>query len=249
MYFSRVTFNPLADHRQLAKTLCQDSYQEHRVLWQLFDSDPEAERDFLYRQSLESGRIKYYVLSQRRPIDQSGIWLVDEPKPYDPKLSVGQKLFFSLRANPVTTQKIARENPAEYLRARSNRNVKDKTKLTKKVIRHDVVMQEKKRLGYSQLPRDEKPLLQQLVQNTCIRWLQQQGQAKGFTLLTKTVQADGYRLHKSYTKKQKQPVQYSTVDFQGVLMVTDPEQFKSALFSGIGKAKAFGCGLLLVRRI
>ena len=249
MYFSRITFNPLADNQKLAKTLCQDSYQEHQILWQLFNSDPDAKRDFLYRQTIESGRVKYYVLSERKPVDQSGIWLVDEPKPYDPKLSAGQKLFFSLRANPVASHKVARENLEEYLRARANRNVKDKKKLTRKVIRHDVVMHEKTRIGYRKLPRDEKPMLQQLVQDTCVPWLQHQAQAKGFVLVAETVQADGYRLHKSYLSRQDKPIRYSTVDFHGVLMVTNPDKFRTALFTGIGKSKAFGCGLLLVKRI
>jgi len=41
----------------------------------------------------------------------------------------------------------------------------------------------------------------------------------------------------------------STVDFQGILTVTDPELFRKALYEGLGKSKAFGCGLMLVRRV
>jgi CRISPR system Cascade subunit CasE len=39
-----------------------------------------------------------------------------------------------------------------------------------------------------------------------------------------------------------------TVTFDGVLRVDDPEQLTALLENGIGPAKAFGCGLLLVRR-
>ncbi|MEA2080768.1 MAG: type I-E CRISPR-associated protein Cas6/Cse3/CasE [Pseudomonadota bacterium] len=42
-------------------------------------------------------------------------------------------------------------------------------------------------------------------------------------------------------------INFSTLDYSGLLTVTDPELFKAALFQGIGPAKAFGCGLLLVR--
>lgn len=35
----------------------------------------------------------------------------------------------------------------------------------------------------------------------------------------------------------------------GELMITNPELFQLALFNGLGHAKAFGCGLMLVRRI
>lgn len=39
------------------------------------------------------------------------------------------------------------------------------------------------------------------------------------------------------------------VTFEGRLTVTDPEQLRALLSSGVGPAKAFGCGLLLVRRL
>ena len=44
-------------------------------------------------------------------------------------------------------------------------------------------------------------------------------------------------------------LQFTTVDFSGQLAVTDPLAFVAALGSGIGRAKAFGCGLLLIRRV
>lgn len=39
-----------------------------------------------------------------------------------------------------------------------------------------------------------------------------------------------------------------TVTFEGLLRVTDPGAFVALLESGVGPAKAFGCGLMLVRR-
>lgn len=39
------------------------------------------------------------------------------------------------------------------------------------------------------------------------------------------------------------------VDFAGELSVLDAGKFARALVTGIGHAKAFGCGLLLVRRL
>ena len=41
----------------------------------------------------------------------------------------------------------------------------------------------------------------------------------------------------------------STLDFEGELIVTKPEILLPALLNGIGPAKSFGCGLLLVRHI
>ena len=39
-----------------------------------------------------------------------------------------------------------------------------------------------------------------------------------------------------------------TATFEGVLHVRDPDRLAALLENGIGPAKAFGCGLLLVRR-
>ncbi|MCI5220551.1 MAG: type I-E CRISPR-associated protein Cas6/Cse3/CasE, partial [Candidatus Electrothrix sp. LOE2] len=44
-------------------------------------------------------------------------------------------------------------------------------------------------------------------------------------------------------------IQFSLLDLSDRLTVTDPNVFTRALFRGIGPAKGFGCGLLLVRRV
>lgn len=41
---------------------------------------------------------------------------------------------------------------------------------------------------------------------------------------------------------------FFAVTFDGVLVVKDKEKFKNVLMSGIGHEKAYGCGLLLVKR-
>lgn len=226
MYFSRITFNPAVDHQQLARTICGNSYREHQVLWQLFDGNPDADRDFLYRQVIEHGCIKYYILSRRIPVDKTGIWHIDPPKVYDPHLSEGQKLFFMLRVNPVVIV----------------------TTESGKKQRHDVVMQKKKRIGYKYLREKELPPLQQLVQQSSIKWLTARMHTNGFSCEPQQVAADGYQQHRSRINKQQHLIRYSTVDFEGILTVTNNDLFRKALFSGIGKSKAFGCGLLLIKR-
>ena len=226
MYFSRIMLNPNADNRHLGRVLCNDNYREHQVLWRLFDNDPAAERDFLYRQVIEYGRIKYYVLSRRMPVDNNGLWRIDPPKVYDPQLSAGQQLCFMLRANPVVT--VA-------------------TKSGKRQ-RHDVVMQEKQRIGYQRIPVNERPPLQQLVQQSNIKWLSKRMDRNGFSFEPEQVIADGYQQHQSRITRQKPLIHYSTVDFQGILTVVNTDRFERALFSGIGRSKAFGCGLLLIKR-
>ena len=49
------------------------------------------------------------------------------------------------------------------------------------------------------------------------------------------------------TGERHKAIQFSSLDYQGVAEVVDPEALRKALFEGVGHAKSFGCGLLLVR--
>jgi len=51
----------------------------------------------------------------------------------------------------------------------------------------------------------------------------------------------------TYFSKRRQGGKVVSVNFDGILRVTDAEQFSQILQTGIGPAKAFGCGLMLVR--
>lgn len=46
-----------------------------------------------------------------------------------------------------------------------------------------------------------------------------------------------------------QNISFTSVDYEGVLTVVDPECLITEIEKGVGKAKAFGCGLLLLRRL
>ena len=61
--------------------------------------------------------------------------------------------------------------------------------------------------------------------------------------------ADGYTQHRLHKPGTERAITFSTLDYVGRLRVTDPERFRAALFGGIGHARGFGCGLLLVRRV
>ena len=152
-----------------------------------------------------------------------------QSREYDPQLEKGQHVSFQLCANPVVTKK----------------GVLTKSR------RHDVVMEAKKKLllehsgeKWNDWSDDKaKPLLYELVQKSCCDWLKVRGDKHGFSLVN--VNVDSYR----QVKAGKRDIQFSTVDFSGELVVTDPDLFKLLLFSGLGHAKAFGCGLLLVKKL
>jgi CRISPR system Cascade subunit CasE len=52
-----------------------------------------------------------------------------------------------------------------------------------------------------------------------------------------------------YFRKGNRGGKLVSVTFEGVLCVSDPARMTELLVNGIGHAKAFGCGLLLVRRV
>lgn len=85
------------------------------------------------------------------------------------------------------------------------------------------------------------------------KWLSDKGKKSGFIIAKDEkrkrikFQAEGYRWHAIPRKGRS--AGFSSADFQGEIQVTDPMQFVDTLFNGIGSAKAFGCGLMLVKRI
>ncbi|OAI10348.1 type I-E CRISPR-associated protein Cas6/Cse3/CasE [Methylomonas koyamae] len=87
-------------------------------------------------------------------------------------------------------------------------------------------------------------------------WMIKQGERCGFELLADEdelpkLQNSAYAWHTLQQKAAKKGEKsgFSSVDFTGEIQITDPEKFRQTLFTGLGRAKAFGCGLLMVRRL
>ena len=81
------------------------------------------------------------------------------------------------------------------------------------------------------------------------QWLRSRAEACGFAL-----EEDAFDVvHTQWLKFSKyengsQKVSLRTATFEGVLTIRSAERFKQALVSGIGRAKAYGCGLLTLAR-
>lgn len=81
------------------------------------------------------------------------------------------------------------------------------------------------------------------------QWLLSRAQACGFTLAEDAfdvVHTQWKRFPKGSGDRRE--VTLRTATFEGVLTVTDAERFKQALVTGIGRAKAYGCGLMTIMR-
>jgi len=160
------------------------------------------------------------TLSARPPIDTHGLFDLDF-KSFAPALAAGDRLGFRLRANPTVSR-----SPGPGKRG----------------IRHDIVMDALHRGGETSRA-DARP--EAMVQ-AGYEWLVAQGQRHGFTPDAGAA-VEGYD-QRRLPRTDKPALQFSVVDFEGVLIVDDPAVFLASLAAGFGRAKAFGCGLMLIRR-
>ena len=223
MYFSMIRLRRGLSARDITDLTKMNGYQTHQLVWDLFADHPDRQRDFIYRHEAVNGWPTFYTVSKREPLDTVGIWEII-PKEYNPQLKAGQRLGFTLSTNPI--------------RSRRDENGKQQ--------RHDVVMEEKLKLKKEGKSFD----LSDIIQGIGLRWLEERSAFHGFEISAQGVRVDGYQQHKLYKGKGNKLITFSTLDFNGILTVTEPDIFvQKCLFDGIGPAKGFGCGLMLVRRV
>jgi CRISPR system Cascade subunit CasE len=190
-----------------------------RLVWTLFADSPDRSRDFLWRESRE-GRL--YVLSSRAPEDRHQLFNI-ETKEFEPALSVRDRLVFSLRANATIT------------RSRGNAERAGK--------RDDVVM-----AALKSIPQDQRASARKdLIQREGLAWLRRQGTAAGFEFNDDEVAVDAYEPI-TIRGVGKKALRLSIIEFDGVLTVRNPDLFIEKMARGFGRGKAFGLGLMLVRR-
>jgi len=222
-YLHRVRLRSGLSLEQLARAIPTNAYAEHKLVWRWF-ADDISSRDFLFRREQHGERPAFYVLSRRPAADPTGLWDI-ESKPFEPRLARGVCLAFTLRANPVKVRKVSDDQTVKSRR------------------RDDVVADLKKRRYQDPAQR---PPMAELVQEAGSAWLEERAESAGFAL--ESVIVDNYQQQRWYKAGVAQPITLSTLEFTGKLVVRDPDLFIDKLFRGIGPAKAFGCGLLLVRR-
>ncbi len=231
LYLSRAVLNRSASSRALLPLLDPENRARamdahHRLMWVLFGSgDLGAKRDFLWR---ADGSGRFYILSRRRPKADG---LFEQPmdiKLFEPMLAVGDLLAFKLRAN--ATKDRSRKN------GKGNRRV-------------DLVMDRLRNIavagGENELGKPKRADARFKIAGEVGReWLDTQGASKGFTV--KEFALDDYSVVK--IRHGKRIATFGILDMTGVIRITDPRVFLDALAKGFGRAKGFGCGLMLIRR-
>lgn len=198
----------------------------HKLVWTLFADSSERERDFLWREA-EKG--VYYILSRRPPRDAHGLFRIDPPKEFAPKLSAGDRLEFVLRANATVSKSDGsgkRGKPCDVVMAALH-NVERGVRATART---------------------------EAAEREGIRWLVSQGSRHGFQPATSvdravdSIRVMGYRTI-GVERATARTARLGILDFEGTIEVTDPARFVEGIAKGFGRAKAFGCGLMLIRRV
>ena len=229
LYLSRLTLNRDAPAGALMPLLnpgepgsAADAH--HRLIWSVFADSPERRRDFLWR---HDGQGRFYTLSGRPP-RSSELFKPPETKIFDPVLRVGDRLQFALRAN-------ATKDRAEVSRM-------EKGARRGKSRRVDVVMD---LLRAAPEGAKRVAIRGRTAQAAAEDWMARQGTAKGFE--TRVIVVEGYSTIELGIRR-RQGATFGVLDLTGEITVTDPDAFLSALSAGVGRAKAWGCGLMLIRR-
>jgi len=222
MYLSKVQLSP--SHQSAKELISLDGmgvYTSHQLLWQLFRQ--QDERGFLFREEqYHQGMPEYYVLSNIPPQLDHPILRVNT-KPFNPQLGVGQQLAFTLRANPTIC-------------------VKDGAGKSK---RHDVLMHAKSQ--FQQLKQTPGMGIQDVMNNAAQTWIGDEKRLKRWGIQLNAVpEVLRYTQHRSH-QKAGQKITFSSVDYHGILTVADPMLFLQQHSMGFGRAKGFGCGLMLIR--
>lgn len=196
-----------------------DSYAWHKRLWECYPDAPDAKRDFLTRIDQLEGMFRIWILARRKPIRPK--WCPPDSfafKEVAVSFLYHRYYAFDLRANP--TKCIVQKDENGIRKGRGKR-----------------------------IP---------LVNRDELRaWLIRKGKIRCRDNDTKVDVPGGFRIVEekpleispmveSYFRKKGQKGYHGGVQFRGILEVTDPAKFIETYQSGIGSAKSFGFGLLLL---
>lgn len=233
LHLTRAVLNRNAEAAALAPLLDPPDPDQaldahRRLVWTLFPGR-QASRDFLWR---ADGRGRFFVLSHRSPV-QSNLFRPIDTTDFTPLLAVGDRLAFVLRANATKDRRI----PEQPNGRRPNRRV-------------DLVMDALYREAGQTVPGrdraiDRPGMRMEIADRVAADWLAGQGNRHGFAL--NRLRAENYSVRR-IPRGRHSLATLGVLDLTGFLTVTDPAAFFAALGAGFGRARAFGCGLMLIRR-
>lgn len=231
MYISRIELNC---RRRETRYLLASPQRLHAALAASFPADSAgAEKRMLWRTDNLTNSLYIIMQSQRKPdfthiVEQYGWpaanqqWLTKEYGPFLEGLQTGQAWQFRLRANPVRSR-----------------------------LRTGAGKEAGREQGRGQVSawasaEDQK------------KWLLRKGAQHGFRFLTEGDKVRNLEVVQKEIKEfsrldtaanEHKKVTISMATFEGILLIENREKFTAAMVDGIGRAKAYGCGLLTLARL
>ncbi len=238
LHFSRLTLRrDAADIAPLLQVLQPSKSSDrlavdHRLLWTVIPTEIRTEVEqsrtagtpksaFLWRADRQRGR--YYLLGPK-PLEDSPFFTI-ETKPFVPALSLGNKLAFDLRLNATVDRKVGEDGRGKAVRQRCD-------------VAMDLLKEEAK--------PDRAGSRMQLAEKAAYDWLTTRAAEHGFHLDKLTL--EGYRAER-FARRGGRFGTLGIFDLKGALTITEPNSFLARLRQGFGRGKAFGCGLMLIKRI
>lgn len=205
-----------------------DNYAWHQRIWlDCFPHEPDAKRDFLTRIDSLEHCCRVWILAKRAPGRPK--WCPQdsfELKEISPSFLSHRYYAFDLKANPVRT-KVQRGPDGETLyKANGKRKSGKRVPLIKKdELREWLLSKGKNR-------RDDKGL-----------------QLDGGFHILEDRSLEISPMQANYFRKHEHRAYHGGVQFRGSLEITDREAFIQTYQYGIGSAKSFGFGLMLLAPI
>jgi CRISPR system Cascade subunit CasE len=218
MYLSRLILSPR--NRRVQKEIAAP-YQMHKSLMRSFPDDLNRERDrvlFRVETDLRTGMITVLLQSTLEP--RWG-WLDDN--------GARGYLLPMDEPNPAVKEFDLNLAPGQVLafRLRANPTVKHKVEVNGEL--------KPKRVG---LYREEQQ----------IEWLKRKGEQGGFRLLSARTSGQDVIQGRIRRNGKRHDLKLLSIQFDGLLQVTDPDRLRESVQQGIGSGKALGFGLLSLAR-
>lgn len=224
-----------------SKGVSADIYSWHKMLWQCYPGVPEKTRvdiGFLTRIDQLEGAYRLWVMAKQKPMRPH--WCPPDSfaiKEISHSFLSHRYYAFDLRVNPVKT--FVRRGP-------------EGETMHKKAPNGDILLRSNgkpKRVQGKRIP---------IVKHAELHaWLVRKGEVRCRDKVTGENVPGGFRIvdeecleispmAESHFRKGKHSAYHGGVQFKGILEVTDQKNFAETYYAGVGSAKGFGFGLLLL---
>ena len=196
--------------------------QGHHLVWSLF-GDRGRDRHFLYRMTGPTAAAPILIASAEPPQDKHDLWNLEvKSLRLLDGMAAGDRVEWSLRVNATVRSRLGTTRESSASHCIVDRALRGGAKGTSMKVAAQVV-----------------PV-----------WLAARLAATGLEAPAEdmVVQAYDKRRFGHGPNDRRPPVVIATTDVVGSGVVRDADAVRKVMREGIGRAKAYGCGLLLVRR-